>query len=202
MYLTFLLPRSVLRAPSKATLLSSFRRTMTQTPRTLLNEEHNTPQAIEEKIPETSSSSKTPIETKSKTFQQKGVSKEFPTPRQWLAHRERMKHKYPEGWNPTRKLSREAMDGIRMMHAHDPFVHNTAALAHHFEISPEAVRRILKSRWRPDEGKLRKLEERQEMVSEERKQLRAERKERTRKMKERIGGRVDDRKNEDGLLLQ
>lgn len=49
-------------------------------------------------------------------------------------------------WAPGRKLSRAAMDGLRMLHAHDPEVFSTPVLANKFQISPEAVRRILKVR--------------------------------------------------------
>ncbi|KDQ07344.1 hypothetical protein BOTBODRAFT_90414, partial [Botryobasidium botryosum FD-172 SS1] len=65
------------------------------------------------------------------------------------AHRIKMKKLYPDGWNPPKKLSREAMDGLRTLHAHDPVTFSTPVLAEKFKVSPEAVARILKSRWRP-----------------------------------------------------
>lgn len=42
------------------------------------------------------------------------------------------------------------MDGLRTLHAHDPVMFSTPILADRFRISPEAVRRILKSKWVPD----------------------------------------------------
>ncbi|EIW78391.1 hypothetical protein CONPUDRAFT_43169, partial [Coniophora puteana RWD-64-598 SS2] len=64
-------------------------------------------------------------------------------------HRAKIKELYPEGWAPARKLSREAMDGLRALHQYDPESFSTPVLASKFHISPEAVRRILKSRWEP-----------------------------------------------------
>ncbi|KAF2664027.1 hypothetical protein BT63DRAFT_361921, partial [Microthyrium microscopicum] len=55
-----------------------------------------------------------------------------------------------EKWNPKgKKLSPDTMDGIRALHAQYPTHFTTPVLAKHFEITPEAIRRILKSRWTP-----------------------------------------------------
>ncbi|KAJ6543815.1 hypothetical protein B0H10DRAFT_1668915, partial [Mycena sp. CBHHK59/15] len=67
----------------------------------------------------------------------------------WQAHRASMKAAFPDGWNPPRKLSRDAMDGLRRLHAANPDTFSTPALAARFRISPEAVRRILRSAWAP-----------------------------------------------------
>jgi len=72
-----------------------------------------------------------------------------PTPITARMHRERMKSLYPEGWSPPHKLSRQAMDGLRVLHMHDPETFSTPLLAERFRISPEAVRRILRSKWEP-----------------------------------------------------
>lgn len=72
-----------------------------------------------------------------------------PTPREYQAHRERIRKEFPEGWAPPRKLSREAMDAVRQLHRLDPEKFNTPMIADKFRISPEAVRRILKSKWEP-----------------------------------------------------
>lgn len=79
------------------------------------------------------------------------------TPAEFLKHRERMKERFPEGWNPPRKLSREAMDGLRVLHKHDPATFSTPVLAERFHISPEAVRRILRSKWMPNREERAKL---------------------------------------------
>ncbi|KAG5654444.1 hypothetical protein H0H81_002634 [Sphagnurus paluster] len=84
-----------------------------------------------------------------------------PTPHEYRAHRAVMKKEFPEGWAPPRKLSREAMEGVRQMHRFDPEKFTTPVLAEKFRISPEAVRRILKSRWEPPREKRVKLAERE-----------------------------------------
>ena len=87
-----------------------------------------------------------------------------PTPPQHKAHRETMRKAFPEGWAPPRKLSREAMDAVRQLHRLDPKKFNTPMIADKFKISPEAVRRILKSKWEPS------VERRTVLVNKERKQ--------------------------------
>lgn len=76
-----------------------------------------------------------------------------PTPNEWKSHRVALKSTFPEGWSPPRKLSREAMDGLRDMHKLNPAKFSTPILADRFKISPEAVRRILKSKWEPPQEK-------------------------------------------------
>ncbi|GLB42332.1 putative neugrin [Lyophyllum shimeji] len=84
-----------------------------------------------------------------------------PTPSEYKAHRAVMKKDFPHGWAPPRKLSREAMEGVRQMHRLDPEKFTTPVLAEKFKISPEAVRRILKSKWEPPREKRLKLAERE-----------------------------------------
>jgi hypothetical protein len=47
------------------------------------------------------------------------------------------------------------MEGIRSLHEQDAEKYSTAVLADHFQVSPEAIRRILKSKWRPSEDEMR-----------------------------------------------
>ncbi|KAI9802486.1 MAG: hypothetical protein M1825_002871 [Sarcosagium campestre] len=54
-------------------------------------------------------------------------------------------------WKPRKRLSPDAMDGIRALHEQYPEEFTTAVLAKRFEISPEAIRRILRSKWQPSE---------------------------------------------------
>lgn len=90
------------------------------------------------------------------------------TPSVWASHRSTMLEKFPEGWQPPRKLSRDAMDGLRSLHAHDPETFSTPFLSAKFKISPEAVRRILKSKWVPTKEKREKLLERERRMRQER----------------------------------
>ncbi|KAH7061211.1 hypothetical protein B0J12DRAFT_553139, partial [Macrophomina phaseolina] len=70
----------------------------------------------------------------------------------WMVQKEALKEKFgKEGWQPRKKLSPDAMDGIRQLHASDPDTYTTPVLANEFKVSPEAIRRILKSKWRPKE---------------------------------------------------
>ena len=72
-----------------------------------------------------------------------------------------MRKNFPDGWSPPRKLSREAMEGLRELHRFDPKKFDTPVLAEKFRVSPEAVRRILKSKWTPSREKRLKLVERE-----------------------------------------
>ena len=90
-----------------------------------------------------------------------------PVSRKVLAHKEAMKRSFPDGWAPPRKISREAMDGLRTLHRHDPDSFTTPVLAEKFKISPEAVRRILKSRWQPDEKRKAQMAEKEMRLREE-----------------------------------
>ncbi|KAF2966514.1 hypothetical protein GQX73_g7051 [Xylaria multiplex] len=67
----------------------------------------------------------------------------------WQIQKEALKEKFPEGWMPRKRLSPDALEGIRALHSQFPEQYTTEVLARHFELSPEAIRRILKSTWRP-----------------------------------------------------
>lgn len=64
-----------------------------------------------------------------------------------------------EKWNPRKKLSREAMEGIRALKVHAPQL-NSGHIAKMFQISPESIRRILKSKWEPTEEEADRMAER------------------------------------------
>jgi len=78
----------------------------------------------------------------------------------WLRHRfamkERTEFKY---WRPHKKVSREVMDKIRWLHNKLPEEYNAEKLSKHFKISPESIRRILKSRFIPDSEVLERQEQ-------------------------------------------
>jgi hypothetical protein len=52
-------------------------------------------------------------------------------------------------WQPYKIISREAQDGIRLLHTQNPEQWSRKMLAETFKISQESVRRILKSKWSP-----------------------------------------------------
>ncbi|EXJ95014.1 hypothetical protein A1O1_00132 [Capronia coronata CBS 617.96] len=79
----------------------------------------------------------------------------------WQLQKRALKEKFGDnGWNPRKKLSPDTMEGIRALHEQDPDRWSTPVLADHFKVSPEAIRRILKSKWRPSEKELEKRRER------------------------------------------
>lgn len=65
----------------------------------------------------------------------------------WAAQKAALKEKFPEGWQPRKKLSPDALNGIRALHQQFPDTYTTDVLADKFEVSPEAIRRILRSKW-------------------------------------------------------
>lgn len=66
-------------------------------------------------------------------------------PPAWLKHRRALKADFPKGWEPPKRVSREAMSLIKLLHQSDPAQYTTPVLADRFKISPEAIRRVLKS---------------------------------------------------------
>ncbi|KAK4242117.1 hypothetical protein C8A03DRAFT_11672 [Achaetomium macrosporum] len=78
----------------------------------------------------------------------------------WMIQKEALKKKFPGGWSPRKKLSPDALIGIRMLHKQFPEEYTTEVLAKKFEVSPEAIRRILKSKWTPDPEEELKRQER------------------------------------------
>lgn len=99
---------------------------------------------------------------------------------QWKKQMFALKEKFPTGWNPLKKLSREQMDHMREIKRAQPSI-NLNELASMFKISPEAARRIIKSKWRPDAAKAQKLEQRwkrrgQQLKANRREQTQGERK--------------------------
>jgi len=54
-------------------------------------------------------------------------------------------------WQPRKRLSPDTLEGIRALHASDPVTYSTETLSKNFEVSAENIRRILKSKWRPND---------------------------------------------------
>ena len=79
----------------------------------------------------------------------------------WQSQKEALKNKFQHaGWLPRKRLSPDALEGIRAIHAQYPDKYTTPVLAEKFKVSPEAIRRILKSKWRPDEEEEKQRQER------------------------------------------
>ncbi|KAL9011245.1 MAG: hypothetical protein Q9173_003893 [Seirophora scorigena] len=70
----------------------------------------------------------------------------------WQIQKDALKEKFSnEGWAPRKRLSPDALEGIRALHAQFPEKYTTPVLADQFEVSVESIRRILKSKWRPND---------------------------------------------------
>ncbi|KAI0203089.1 hypothetical protein F4808DRAFT_418992 [Astrocystis sublimbata] len=67
----------------------------------------------------------------------------------WQIQKAALKEKFPEGWNPRKKLSPDALDGIRALHMQYPEQYTASVLSQQFQVSPEAIRRILRAKWTP-----------------------------------------------------
>lgn len=94
---------------------------------------------------------------------------------EWEKREESLRKRYGE-WNPTRKLSRQQIADIRSLKEQWPLM-KTKQLADHFHVNPESIRRILKSKWIPNEDEIKDLNERAEkrkLASQERKKAQAE----------------------------
>lgn len=70
----------------------------------------------------------------------------------WQLQKDALERKFGEvGWQPRKRLSPDTMEGIRALHASDSGTYCTEALSQHFKVTPEAIRRILRSKWRPND---------------------------------------------------
>ena len=70
----------------------------------------------------------------------------------WQVQKSALTDKFgSQGWKPRKRLSPDALEGIRALHTQYPEKYTTPVLADQFKVSPEAIRRILKSKWRPNE---------------------------------------------------
>lgn len=79
---------------------------------------------------------------------------------EWEKREEALRKRYGD-WNPTRKVSRQYMDDIRELKAKAPHL-KTVQIADFFKMSPESIRRILKSTWLPTEAEVEKQRQRGE----------------------------------------
>ena len=67
----------------------------------------------------------------------------------WQAQKAAIAAKYPTGYAPSKRLSPDAITGIRALHAQLPAEYHTRKLAEEFQVSPEAISRILRTKWTP-----------------------------------------------------
>lgn len=79
---------------------------------------------------------------------------------EWVKREETLRKRYGQ-WNPTRKLSRQQITDIKNLKGQYPGM-KTKQLADFFLISPESIRRILKSKWEPTDEEMEDLKRRTE----------------------------------------
>lgn len=77
----------------------------------------------------------------------------------WRIQKEALKQKFADGWSPRKKLPPDDLERIRHLHSQDPERYSTPVLSEHFKVSPEVIRRILKSKWRPTPEQMEKRRE-------------------------------------------
>ena len=105
-----------------------------------------------------SSTSQSNQKTRSSEFEESDAAKPLtssqPPKRKkesWQVQKDALNRKFGDkGWQPRKRLSPDTLEGIRALHHSNPQSYTTQTLAEHFEVTPEAVRRILKSKWRPN----------------------------------------------------
>lgn len=81
----------------------------------------------------------------------------------WQRDKSALQKKFGQkAWAPRKRLSPDSLEGIRALHASDPGTYTTEMLSQHFEVTPEAIRRILKSKWKPTPEEVEERRERWE----------------------------------------
>lgn len=86
---------------------------------------------------------------------------------EWQIQKAALKKKFgDQPWNPRKRISPDAIAGVKSLHASDPATYSTERLSQYFQISPDAVRRILKSSWQPNEEEVVHRRERWERRGE------------------------------------
>lgn len=70
----------------------------------------------------------------------------------WQVQKRALLEKFgSSGWSPRKRLSPDVLESVRTLNSQSPEKYTTPVLAEQFKVSPEAIRRILKSKWRPSE---------------------------------------------------
>ncbi|CCH58873.1 hypothetical protein TBLA_0B00280 [Henningerozyma blattae CBS 6284] len=79
---------------------------------------------------------------------------------EWLKQKLAIKKKISgERWEPKKKVSRDDMYNIKFLKQRYPDL-NATQISQIYKVSPDAIRRILKSNWSPNEKELSNLQER------------------------------------------
>lgn len=80
------------------------------------------------------------------------VERQRPPPQAWQVQKRALSEKFgSSGWFPRKRLAPDVLESIRSLNSQSPEKYTTPVLAEQFKVSPEAIRRILRSKWRPNE---------------------------------------------------
>jgi hypothetical protein len=102
-------------------------------------------------VSKASSNADKPRRTERKDASRSSKDDWTPPPREhWQIDKDALREKFPDGWAPRKRLSPDALAGIRALHAQMPQEYTTSALAATFDVSAEDIRRILRSKWAPN----------------------------------------------------
>lgn len=77
----------------------------------------------------------------------------------WKRHMFALREKFPDGFKPIKRLSREKIEEVRDLKRAFPELTNDD-LGMRFKVSPESIRHVLKSKWKPDAKEHKKLQAR------------------------------------------
>ncbi|EOO04310.1 putative mitochondrion organization and biogenesis protein [Phaeoacremonium minimum UCRPA7] len=101
-----------------------------------------------------------PVQSRYKSIEDNVEGQPTQKKEDWKIQKAALKEKFPDGWQPRKKLSPDALAGIRALHEQFPEDYTTEVLANKFEVSPEAIRRILRSKWEPSPEEEERRQER------------------------------------------
>lgn len=80
------------------------------------------------------------------------AQRQTPPLQPWQVQKRALFEKFgSSGWCPRKRLAPDVLESVRALNSQSPEKYTTPVLAEQFKVSPEAIRRILKSKWRPDE---------------------------------------------------
>ena len=101
--------------------------------------------------------------TKDYNSRAKAPAEDRPKRENWQIQKSAIISKFGDStWQPRKRLSPDTLEGIRSLHASDPALYSTETLSSQFQVSAENIRRILKSKWRPNDDEREEREKRWE----------------------------------------
>lgn len=98
-----------------------------------------------------------------KDYEKKTLAEDKPVRENWQVQKSANLAKFGDTtWQPRKRLSPDTLEGIRALHHSNPAIYSTETLSSQFQVSAENIRRILKSKWRPNDEEREEREKRWE----------------------------------------